>query len=217
MRAGRRWRGSSTSHRALRNRRPRRARRTAGPLRWALAIVSGALFLYNASFVIALGLFRLSHSSVSIFQIGNIGLHAVLAAAGCCGLFLALPDGKTSLTAIAGGICMRSLLGLLVVPATLGPISIGWLAICGSSAFVLWWLWLGRPREPGDAARMSMALTVLVSAELLSAAYGYASHPSRMQTRQMAILVIVIGSLLWLRVRIPSAIGGVTYLGRDPE
>jgi len=61
--------------------------------------------------------------------------------------------------------------------------------------------------ERSDAARMSIALTVLVSAEALGAAYGYASHPAMIQVRRMATLAIVIGTLLCLRVWIPSAIG----------
>jgi hypothetical protein len=203
---------------------PAPAAGAVGPLRWALAIVSGVLFLYNASFVIALGLLWFSNSSISIFQIGDFGFHAVLAGAGCCGLFLALADRKTALTAIVAGLLMRALLGLLFgLSTTPGTMAIGWLVICGASAFVLWWLWLDRPREPGDAARMSVALTVLVSAESLSAAYAYTTHPSRMRSRQMLILVIVIGSLLWLRIRIPAAIADagerpqpVSGLGRDP-
>ena len=86
-------------------------------------------------------------------------------------------------------------------------IPIGWLVLCGVSALVLWELWLDRPRERSDAARMSIALTVLVSAEALGAAYGYASHPAMIQVRRMATLAIVIGTLLCLRVWIPSAIG----------
>jgi hypothetical protein len=179
----------------------------AKPWQWALAIVSGALFLYNVSFAVTACLLKLSDRSLSIALTNNIGVYAALAGAGCCGLALALPDMKSSLTTIAGGVCMRSVLGLALGTAGPRTISAGWLVLCGVSAMVLWWLWLDRPRERGDAARMSMALTVLVSAEALSAAYGYASHPSQLQVRRLAILAIVIGSLLWLRVWIPSAIG----------
>jgi hypothetical protein len=177
------------------------------PWRWALAIVSGALFLYNLSFVITLGLLRLGSSSLSISLTSNLGVNAVLAGAGCLGLALALLDMKSSLTTIAGAVFMRALLGLALGSAA-GPLqlALGLLILLGLSTLVLWWIWLSRPRERDDAARMSMALTVLVSAEALSALFGYASHPAQFQVRRMAILAIVIGSLLGLRAWIPSAI-----------
>jgi hypothetical protein len=180
----------------------------AKPWQWALAIVSGALFLYNASYVIALGLLRLGNSSLPTTLTNNLGVYAALAGAGCCGLALAMPDMKSSVTTIAGGVFIRSLLGLVLgSSAAARQMAVGLLVLGGLSAIVLWWLWLDRPRERGDSARMSMALTILVSAEALSAAFGYASHPAQFQVRRIAILAMVIGSLLGLRAWIPGAIG----------
>jgi hypothetical protein len=179
----------------------------AEPWRWGIAIVGGALLLYHLNFVVTACLLRLGNSSLPGAVVSRLGIYAALAGAGCCGLALALPDAKTSLTAILGSVVMRSVLALLLGSSRgLGVIPIGWLVLCGVSLLVLWELWLDRPRERGDAARMSMALTVLVSAEALSAAYSYGTHPALIQVRPLAMLAIVMGALLCLRVWIPSAI-----------
>jgi hypothetical protein len=181
---------------------------TAAPWQWALAIVSGAVFLYNMSFVITAGLLWLRKAPLAAGLTSRLGVYGALAAGACCGLAVALPDAKTSLTVIFGGLLMRSLVGIaLVSSAGRGAAPLIWLGICGLSAGVLWWLWFDQPRERSDASRMSMALTVLASSEALSAVYGYSTHPSLIQVRQLATLAIIIGALLFLRVWIPGAMG----------
>lgn len=181
---------------------------SAAPWQWGLAILGAALFLYTVSFAIVGGLLLLGNRPAAASLTGRLGVYAVLAAGACCVLAVALPDAKTSLTAIAGGLAMRSLVAMLFLPPGLRTVvRPEWLAICGLSGGALWWLWRHEPRRRGDASRMSIALTVLAAAEALSAVYGFAGHPAAIQIRTVAPAAIVLGSLLWLRMWIPAAIG----------
>jgi hypothetical protein len=129
-----------------------------------------------------------------------------LAGAACCGIALGLSDTKTTLTVIAGGVLMRSLVGLL--PSAAFPRE--WLLVSGLAGGMLWWIWLQSPRSRGDANRMSRALTILVAAEALSALYVFATRPSIIRARSLATVAVSIGALLFLRIWLPGAVGDGT-------
>jgi hypothetical protein len=179
---------------------------SAKPWQWGLAIASAALFLYNSGIVMSITLFWLKNGA-KVFGLSTpLVVSLALAGAACCGIALGLSDTKTTLTVIAGGVLMRSLVGLLPSAA----FSPEWLLVSGLAGGVLWWLWLQSPRSRGDAGRMSQALTVLVAAEALSALYVFATHPSAIRARSLATVAVTIGALLFLRVWLPGAVGDGT-------
>jgi hypothetical protein len=189
-------------------------RPAAGPAaelwQWGLGIASAAVFLYNASLAISMVLYGLTNSNIVSNLASQLVVSLALASAALCGLALALPDSKTTVTVIAGGILLRSLMALLFAATSLGarvPASFDWLCVSALAAGVLWWTWLQNPRARGDASRLSMALTVLVVAQALSAVYVFASHPSIVHPRTLATSAISLGALLGLRLWLPAAIG----------
>jgi hypothetical protein len=178
---------------------------TASLWQWCLAIASAALFLYNSGIVMAIALFWAKNGRVSGLSTPLV-VSLALAGAACCGIALGLSDTKTTLTVIAGGVLMRSLVGLLPSVA----FSPEWLLVSALAGGVLWWIWLQSPRVRGDAGRISLALTVLVAAEALSAAYVFATRPSAIRARSLATVAVFIGALLFLRLWLPGAVGDGT-------
>jgi hypothetical protein len=176
----------------------------AGLWQWALAIASAAVFLYNATLAISIALYGVTNLS------SKFVVSLTLAGAALCGLALALPDSKTTTTVIAGGLLLRSLMALLFTATSPGGRTAApfeWLCVSALAAGVLWWTWLQSPRARGDAGRLSLALTVLVAAQALSAVYVFGTHPSNVHPRNLASLAISLGVLLGLRVWLPPAVG----------
>ena len=176
----------------------------AGLWQWSLAIVSASVFLYNAGLAIAIALYGLTNLSSQFL------VSLALAGAALCGLALALPDSKTTITVVAGGLLLRSLMALLFTASALRGRSatpFAWLCLSALTAGVLWWIWLQSPPTRADASRLGMALTVLVGAQALSALYVFGTHPSNVHPRNLATLAISLGVLLALRVWLPTAIG----------
>jgi hypothetical protein len=171
------------------------------PWQWGLAIASAALFLYNSGIVMAILLFWAKNGRVAGLSTPLV-VSLALAGAACCGIALGLSDTKTTMTVIAGGVLMRSIAGLLLT-ASFSP---EWLLLTGLAGGVLWWVWFQSPPARGDAGRMSLALTVLVVADALSAVYAFATHPLAIRTRSLATVVIAIGALLLLRSWLPDTL-----------
>jgi len=170
---------------------------------WPLAIVSAAVFLVNASLAIAIALFLLRNTDRVSGLSSQFIVAVALAGAACCGIALALPDAKTTLTVIAGGVFLQSLAPLLSRSAT----RFEWLCVCALAGAVLWWIWLQGVRRRGDADRMSMALTVLVASQALSAVYAITAHPAFAHGRDVATVAVTLGALLFLRIWLPGALG----------
>jgi hypothetical protein len=164
---------------------PRPATGPAAALwQWSLAIASAAVFLYNASLVISLALFWLTNSGESSVLSSRFAVAMALTGAACCGVALALPDSKTTITVIAGGVLLLFLMGLLPASTSVGGrFTASWLCLSVLAAGVLWWLWAQSPRARGDAGRLSMALTVLVAAQALNAIYVFAIFPYNFDLR----------------------------------
>jgi hypothetical protein len=189
---------------------PRPTASPAGLGPWILAIASAAVLLYNAGLAIAIALYGLGHSNVVSSLSSQLVVSLTLAGAAFCGLALALPDPKITITVVAGGLLLRSLMALLFTANALGARAAApfeWLGVSGLTAAVLWWIWLQTPRARGDSSRLSMALTVLVAAQALSAIYVFAIHPSTVHVRNVAALAISLGVLLALRAWLPAAVG----------
>ena len=185
---------------------PARASDGAGGLQfwqWGLAGASAALFWVNFGIAIGLTLAWLIHhmpaSAIHPF------VYFALTGAGVCGLALALPDTKTTLTVIAGSVLPHSVLRMFL--GGRARISFDWLLVLGLAAGAVWWIWLMIPRERGDAGRLSIALTVLGAGYLLAEIYIYARYPDAIHPKSLAILAIVAGSLVGLRVWLPGMIG----------
>jgi hypothetical protein len=183
---------------------------TAALWQWSLAIASAAVFLYNASLVIALALYSLTNSNIVSNLSSQLVVSLTLAGAALCGLALALPDSKTTATVAAGGVFLRSLMALLPISASAGVRSTAtfeWMWVSALAGVVLWWIWFQSPRARGDSMRLSMALTVLLAAQAFGALYAYATHPSNVHPRNLATLAISLGVLLGLRAWLPAAVG----------
>jgi hypothetical protein len=179
------------------------------PWRWAVAIVTGAVFLYNASIVIAITLFLLQNGdSLSRFS-GQFVTDLALAGLAGCGVVWALQERKTALTFLAGGILLRSAIRILATLFTIQSPALlfEWLVIGAACAAALWWLWLKSPVETGDAARLGIALTALIGAELATVLYGFVTHPSYMRMPDLFGVAIVVGALALARVKLPAALG----------
>jgi hypothetical protein len=125
-----------------------------------------------------------------------------LAGAACCGIAPALPDAKTTITVIAGGVLLQSLTALLSRPTT----RFEWLCVGALAGGVLCWTWLQGAQQRGDADRMSLALTLLAAAKAVSAAYAFTSHPAFAHGRDLATVAVIIGGLLFLRIWLPGAV-----------
>jgi hypothetical protein len=179
-------------------------------LQWSLAIASASVLLYNASLAISIAVYGLSRTNILSSLSSQLVVSLTLAGAAFCGLALALPDSKTTITVVAGGLLLRSLMALLFTATSLGannPSPFAWLGVSGLTAAVLWLLWLQSPPVRGDSNRLSMALTVLVAAQALSAMFVFAIHPSSVHPRNLATLAISLGVLLALRAWLPAAVG----------
>jgi hypothetical protein len=193
------------------------------PWQWGVAIAGGAVFLYNTSLVIFIALFVVSGSSFS-FPVSQFVTDLALAGLAGCGVLWALQDRKSALTFLVGGIALRSLIRVLAMIFTgaAAVLLVEWLVVCAASVAALWWLWQKRPREAGDASRLSIALTVLLGAELATVIYGIAVRPAYMRSPDLFAAAIVIGALVLLRVKLPRALGagasgGATSAGIDPR
>lgn len=169
---------------------------------WALAIGSTAVFLITSSLAIAIALFLLKNSDKVSGLSSQFIVEMALSGAACCGIALALPDAKTSITVIAGGVLLQSLTALLSRSTT----RFEWLCVGALAGSILMWIWLQGVRQGGDADRISLALTVLAAAKALSAAGAFAVHPAFAHGRDLATVAVVIGGLLFLRIWLPGAV-----------
>jgi len=95
-------------------------------------------------------------------------------------------------------------------------VPLDWLLVLGLSVGALWWIWQMIPREQGDAGRLSIALTVLVAGYIIDEIYIFARYPDAIQAKNLAILAIVAGSLLCLRVWLPTLVGDGSAVRVNP-
>ncbi len=181
---------------------------------WGLACASAAVFMINFSVVISFTLGWLVHRSTPTAI--HPFVYFALTGAACCGIALVLPDPKTTLTVIAGGVLLHSLLILRVLLLGRFRIPFDWLLVLALSAGALWWIWAMIPRERGDAGRLSIALTVLVAAYLIEEIYVFARYPDSIQAKNLAILAIAAGTLLCLRVWLPTMVGDGSAVRVNP-
>jgi hypothetical protein len=182
----------------------------AGLWQWALAVASATVFLYSSGLLISIALYRFTNSNMVSNLSGQLIVALALAGAALCGLALALPDSKTTITVVAGGLLLRSLMALLFTvtsPRVRSAAPLEWLCVSALAAGVLWWIWLQKPLARGDSGRLSMALTVLVAAQALGAFFVFGTHPSNIHPRNLAASAISLGVLIGLRVWLPAAVG----------
>jgi len=177
------------------------------------------VFLYNASLVIFIALFVANGASFS-FPISQFVTDLALAGLAGCGVFWALQDRKSALTFLVGGIALRALIRVLAMIFTgATAVLLFERLIVGVGAVVaLWWIWQKSPREAGDANRLTIAMTVLLGAELATVIYGIAVRPAYMRSPDLIAAAIATGALGWLRVKLPRAIGASAIsAGMDPR
>ncbi len=185
---------------------------------WGLAChASAAVFMINFSVVISFTLGWLVHRSTPTAI--HPFVYFALTGAACCGMALSLPDPKTTLTAIAGGVLLPSLFILQVFLTGRFRVPFDWLLVLALSIGALWWIWAMIPRERGDAGRLSTALTVLTAGYLMEEVYVFARYSQAIQAKNLAIVAIAAGSLVGLRVWLPSLVGdgaAARFAARQP-
>ena len=148
------------------------------PWQWAVAVVAGAVFLYNASVVIGLALFLFGGYGSSGLA-GRILINLLLAGVAGFGVIWVLQDRKAILTFLVGGISFRSLIRVLAILFTSQSVTLlsEWLIVGIASIAALWWIWKQSPREAGDGSRLAIALTALIGAELTTIIHGIVVNP----------------------------------------
>jgi len=178
------------------------------PWQWAVAVAAGAVFLYNASAVIALTLFLFSGYGSSVLT-GRLLTSLVLVGLASFGVRWVLPDRKTILTFLVGGVSLRSLIRVLAIILTSQSLTVvfGWLIVGVASTAALWSIWKQNPRQAGDGSRLTLALTALIGAELTTIIYGFLVNPAYTRAPDLLAAVVVTGALVVLRLKLPAALG----------
>jgi hypothetical protein len=178
------------------------------PWQWAVAVVAGAVFLYNVSVVISITLLLFSGFGSSGLG-SRILTNLALAGLAGFGVMWVLQDRKVVLTFVVGGIALRSMIRVLVTILTTQALTLlfEWLILGAASIAALWWIWKLSPPEAGDGSRLNIALTALIGAELTTIVYGIAINPAYLSKTDLIAAVLVTGVLVVLRLKLPSAPG----------